>query len=59
MKVLKFLCKVVEKMVFSGIDGTILILPLFALIWFMIGQAKDCAKVIRRVWREEAEDRVS
>lgn len=56
---MNLLYRAVEKIVFSGIDGTILILPLFALIWFMIGQAKDCAKVIRRVWREEGEEGIS
>lgn len=46
------LCKVVEKIVFSGVDGTILILPVIGLIWVTIGQAKDCIRVAKKVLRE-------
>lgn len=53
------LCKVVEKIVFSGVDGTILILPLMFLIYVIVGQAKDCIGVVRNILREEAEDRIS
>lgn len=50
---LNLLIKLIEKIVFSGVNGTILILPIIILLWFMFGQAKDCIKVVRKVWEEE------
>lgn len=46
----------VEKIVFSGIDGTTLILPLFFLLWFFVGQVKDCIKVVKKVLQEGQEN---
>ena len=43
----------VEKIVFSGMNGTTLILPLFILLWFMWGQAKDCIEITKRVLEED------
>ncbi|WP_236915714.1 hypothetical protein [Clostridium sp. Cult2] len=43
--------RIVEKIVFSGADGRILIIPLLVLIYVIIGQAKDVVKEIRKVWR--------
>ncbi|MBU5311875.1 hypothetical protein KQI38_07520 [Tissierella carlieri] len=56
---LNLICKAVEKIVFSGIDGTILILPLVLLLSVLLGQAKDCIGVVRKIMREGAEDRIS
>jgi len=53
---LNLLCNLVDKIVSSGIDGTILILPLIVLIWVLIGQAKDCIRIVRRVLREGVEE---
>ena len=50
---LNLLCREVEKIVFSGVNGTILILPLFILLWFMWGQAKDCIEITKRVLEED------
>lgn len=52
------LCKLVEKIVFSGVDGTILILPLLVLIYVIVGQAKDCIRMTREIFREEAKERI-
>lgn len=43
--------RLVERIVFSGVDGRILIIPLVVLIYVVIGQAKDVVKEIRKVWR--------
>lgn len=45
----------VEKIVFSGIDGKVLILPLIGLIWFTIGQAKDFTEEVKEILREGKE----
>lgn len=50
---LDLLCRMVEKIVFSGVNGTILIPFLIILLWIMQGQAKDCFKIVRSVWEEE------
>lgn len=42
----------IEKIVNTGVDGTILILPLAVLVWVIIGQAKDCIRVARKVLGE-------
>lgn len=57
---LTVICKLIEKIVCTGVDGTILILPMIFLIWILFGQAKDCIQTIRRIWREESEvERIS
>lgn len=43
--------RLVERIVFSGVDGRILIIPLSVLICVAVGQAKDVVKEIRKVWR--------
>lgn len=53
---LNLICKSVGKIVSTGVDGTILILPLIVLILVLIGQAKDCIRVIKKVLRNEAEE---
>lgn len=47
------ICRIVEKIVFSGINGKILILPLIFLLWFGIGQAKDFIYVAKKILKEE------
>lgn len=49
---LNLLCNLIEKIVLSGVDGTILIIPMGILLWIMYGQAKDFVKVARRILRE-------
>ena len=56
---LNLICKSVGKIVSTGVDGTILILPLMFLIYVIVGQAKDCVGVVKKVWREEGADRIS
>lgn len=56
---MNLICRTVEKIVLSGADGTILILPLMLLVYVIVGQAKDCVGVVKRVWREEGADRIS
>ena len=51
---LTLICKAIEKIVCTGVDGTILILPMLFLIWALIGQAKDCVRVIGKILREES-----
>ena len=53
---LNLLCSGVEKIVFSNVDGTILILPVIFLLWIMWGQAKDCIRITKRISREEKGD---
>lgn len=50
---LNLICRTVEKIVFSGVNGTILILPIIFLLWITWGQAKDCIRVIKKVWEED------
>lgn len=45
----------VDKIVSSNVNGTILVLPLIGLLWFGLGQAKDCIKVVKQVLREGKE----
>ena len=42
----------VDKIVSSNVNGTILILPLIVLLWAFVGQAKDCVRVVKKVLRE-------
>lgn len=49
------ICRAVEKIVFSNVNGTILIPVIIALIPFFVGQAKDCIRVVKQVLREERE----
>lgn len=51
---MELICRAVEKVVSTGVDGTILILPMLFLIWALIGQAKDCVRVIGKILREES-----
>lgn len=43
--------RLVDKIVFSGADGRILIIPLVVLIWVLWGQAKDVVREIKKFWR--------
>lgn len=44
----------VEKIVNSNVNGTILILPIILLIKYVgIPQAKDCIRTYKRILREE------
>lgn len=53
---LNLLCNLVDKLVSTGVDGTILILPLIVLIWVLVGQAKDCIRVTKKVLGREVEE---
>lgn len=46
------ICNIIAKIVFSGIDGKILIIPLIALIYVLIGQAKEFKKEFNLIFRE-------
>lgn len=35
------ICNLVARVVFSGVNGKVLVIPLIILIWTMIGQAKE------------------
>ncbi|MDR7856339.1 hypothetical protein [Tissierella sp.] len=50
------LIKIIEKIVSTGVDGTILILPLIVLFWILVGQGKDCIGVAKKVLRNEARE---
>lgn len=47
------IAKVVEKIVLSGVDGRILIIPLLILLYAIIGQAKEAISMANEVFREE------
>lgn len=53
---LNLISKAIDNIVATGVDGTILILPLIALIWILVGQAKDCMRVTKKVLGREAEE---
>lgn len=43
----------IARIVFSGADGRILILPLIVLIYFLLGQAREIKAEIIKVFRKE------
>lgn len=51
---MELICRAVEKVVSTGVDGTILILPFLVLLYVFVGQAKDCVRVIGKILREES-----
>lgn len=51
---LNAICDIIAKIVFSGVDGKILVVPLIILIWVMVGQAKEFNYVYKEVMKEEA-----
>lgn len=53
---LNLLCNAIEKIVSTGVNGTILILPLIGLMWVILGQAKDCIRLARKVFGEGVEE---
>lgn len=55
---MELICRAVEKVVSTGVDETILILPFLVLLYVAVRQAKDCVGVIGRTWREERKERV-
>lgn len=48
-----YICSVIARLVFSGINGTILIIPLVALLYIVYGQAKDVKRVVRKALNEK------
>lgn len=44
--------KLVERIVFSGVDGRVLLPLLVVLIHVVIGQAKEIVNEIKKVWQE-------
>lgn len=44
-----FLCRLVAKIVFSGVNGTILILPLMIVLRVIWGQARETIELFREV----------
>lgn len=47
---LDLMARMVEKIVFSGANGKVVIIPLMILIWVMFGQAKDVMREIKKNW---------
>lgn len=47
------ICKVVEMIVFSGIDGKILILSLIFLLYVVYVQALEFVYITKKIYREE------
>lgn len=47
---LNLICKGVERIVFSGIDGKILVPLLIYLLWIGVGQAKDFIKISKEIF---------
>lgn len=43
----------IARIVFSGVDGRILILPLIVLIYFLFGQVREVKAEIVKVFRKE------
>ncbi len=50
---LNLICSLVSKIVFTGINGTSLILPLAVLLYALYGQARDVKRVFIEVFRGE------
>lgn len=46
------LCGLVSRIVFSGVNGTILIIPLTILLYITFGQVKEFITIAKEVWRE-------
>lgn len=46
------LCALVSWIVFSGINGTILIIPLIILIYVAFGQVKEFISMAKEIFRE-------
>lgn len=46
------ICNLIARIVFSGIDGRILIVPLIILMHVIIGQAKELKKEIKNIYKE-------
>lgn len=44
--------KLIEKIVFSGANGTILIIPLIILIYVAFGQVEEFISIAKEIWRE-------
>ncbi|WP_312906814.1 hypothetical protein [Tissierella praeacuta] len=47
------LCKAVEKIVFSGVNGTILIIPMGILLYIMCGQVKEFVRVTKDILKDD------
>lgn len=50
---LNLICTLVSKIVFTGLNGTSLIIPLLILLYVLYGQAKDVKRVFKEVFRGE------
>ena len=46
---ISLLCKVIEKIVFSGVDGTILIIPIIILLRVIYGQVLETIELFKEV----------
>lgn len=50
---LNLICTLVSEIVFTGINGTSLIIPLLILLYALCGQAKDVKRVFIEVFGKE------
>lgn len=53
ISMLNLICTLVSKIVFTGLNGTSLILPIGILLYVLYGQAKDVKRVFIEVFRGE------
>ncbi|MGJ0847471.1 hypothetical protein ACR77J_12340 [Tissierella praeacuta] len=48
---LNLICNLISKIVFSGINGTILIPLIGFLLWIVVGQVNDCISINKKIFR--------
>lgn len=53
ISMLNLICTLVSKIVFLGLNGTSLILPIGILLYVLYGQVKDVKRVFIKVFRKE------
>ncbi len=51
-EMLNKLCDLVSRIVFSGVNGTILIIPLTILLYITFGQVQEFVSMAKEIWRE-------
>lgn len=50
---LNLICQGVERIVFSGINGKILIPLLIILLWVAVGQVEEFIEITEQIFKEE------
>lgn len=49
---MNYICSLVARFVFKGLNGTSLILPLLILLYVVYGQVKDFKRVFKQILNE-------